>query len=99
MALTLSRKESKINKLPKLYRVVEIEFWTIRGALGDNLGMTEVDVRASRKARRVLCGEGWKWQIASADKISEWDYYVLADQECLDSDLDYDDVEIKGFNQ
>lgn len=46
----------------------------------------------------MLCSEGWKWQIANSDKISEWDYYVLVDQECLDSDLDYDDVEIKGFN-
>ena len=88
-----------MNKVPKLYRVVDIEFWTIRGALGSNLGMTEVDARVSRKARRVLCSEGWKWQIVNADKISEWDYYVLVDQEYLDSDLDYDDVEIKGFDQ
>jgi hypothetical protein len=50
-------------KLPKMYRVVEVEFWSLRTAYGEGFGAYEADVCVTRKARRVSCDDGWKWQI------------------------------------
>ena len=44
--------------LPKLYRVVDVTFNSLRFN-----GMCEVDEIVTRKARRVLCDDGWEWQI------------------------------------
>jgi len=52
-------------KLPKLYRVVEIEFWSLR-MKGVLLGATSgVDTLVTRRAMRVRCAEGWKWSLVA----------------------------------
>jgi len=82
-------------KLPKLYRVVAIEFWSLRNGLGANLGVIfDIDTRVKRLARRVLCASGWVWQIKDLNTIWEWDYAALQDQEILneigmDNDVDF----------
>jgi len=72
-------------KLPKLYRPVKAKFWSLRNGVGESLGMIfDIDTEVERIVRRVLCPEGWKWQIVGLSKIREWDWSVETDQECLD---------------
>jgi len=44
----------------------------------------DVETMVERVARRVLCPDGWKWQIVNAFNLSEYDYCVEVDQEILD---------------
>ena len=71
--------------LPKLYRVVEIEYWSLRNRLGSNYRFIfDIDTKVKRTVRRVRVDNGWKWQIVNFDKISKYDYFVEQDQEILD---------------
>lgn len=45
-------------RLPKLYQVVNVTFNSLRFN-----GQFEDDEIITRKARRVLCDDGWEWQI------------------------------------
>lgn len=72
-------------KLPKLYRPIKIRFSSLRNGLGDNYGVIfDIDTMVEREAMRVLAEDGWKWQIKNIAKLSEWDWNVYADKECLD---------------
>ena len=71
-------------KLPKLYRVVEIEFSSLRNGLGSGLGVIfDIDTMVKRHVRRVLGPSGWCWQIKDLHQLREWDYFVDTDQEVL----------------
>lgn len=71
-------------KLPKLYRPVVISFWALRNGLGGSMGMIfDVDTLVERVAMRILCAEGWKWQICGIESLYEYDYFVIQDQEIL----------------
>ena len=51
-------------KLPKLYSIKKVKFWTLRLDVGQNLGMEEVDKLVELKARRVMGKDGdIIWQI------------------------------------
>lgn len=80
--------------LPKLYRVIKIEFSSLRNGLGSNYGVIfDIDTMVTRKVRRVLCPGGWKWQIRDLHELWEWDYFVDTDQEILNEiGMDTDDV-------
>lgn len=80
--------------LPKLYNAVTIKFSSLRNDFGEGLGVIfDCDEDVARKARRVLTGDGWKWQIADLKRISQYDYYVCQDQEVLDN-THFSDVEV-----
>lgn len=80
-------------KLPKLYRPVLLKFWSLRNGLGSNYGVIfDIDTEVTRKCMRVLCDDGWKWQIINYSRLVEWDYSVEADRECLDN-TDINDLE------
>lgn len=83
-------------KLPKLYRPVQITFWSLRNGVGDGLGVIfDIDTRVTRLAMRVLCDDGWKWQIKDTAKHRWWDWCIDTDQECLNEyGMDKDDLEI-----
>lgn len=71
--------------LPKLYRVVDIEFWGLRPSLGSSLGVIyDNDVKVKRKAMLALVDGLPRWRIKSARGQCEWDYVLESDQECLD---------------
>jgi hypothetical protein len=78
-------------KLPKLYAPIKAKFWTLRGAVGESLGWTEVDQEVERTIRRVRCDEGywrdgWQWQICLRHvKQPEWDWCLEVDTECLNN--------------
>jgi len=85
-------------KLPKMYSQVNLKFWSLRNGLGSNYGVIfDIDTQVTRKCMRVMCDEGWKWQIINYTKILEagWDYLIETDKECLDnSGMDFSDFEI-----
>lgn len=82
-------------ELPKLYRPVKIKFWSLRNKLGENMGVIfDCDELVERLAVRVRTDSGWKWQIKNLQVISEWDYYVITDQESLNES----DCEIECWN-
>lgn len=84
-----------MSTLPKLFRVVEIEFSSLRNGLGGSMGMVfGIDTMVRRKARRVLCDDGWKWQIFNALHESYYDYSVETDQEIL-NEIGMDESEIR----
>ena len=71
-------------KLPKLYRPVKIEFWSLRNKLGRNYGVIfDCDEIVERTVMRVRTKSGWKWQIKDLALLLEWDYYAEQDQEIL----------------
>jgi len=75
-------------KLPKLYRVVRIKFWSLRSGIGQGGGVIcDIDVEVERLARRVRSSDGWKWQLVTSQYYGdEWTKEI--DSECLDnSDL------------
>ena len=77
---------SEVTKLPKLYRPIDIIFWSLRDALGSNYGaMHDCDVEVTRKAMRVITGGGWKWQVHHINRIWMWDFTALQDQEIFDN--------------
>jgi len=70
--------------LPKLYAPITVTFWTLRNGLGENYGVVyDIDTKVTRKVVRVLCADGWKWQIYNYWKLLEWDWNVEQDQEML----------------
>ncbi len=69
-------------KLPKLYRVVRIRFWSLRPSIGCCGGVDEIDSEVVRKARRVLCDEGWQWQLLNSElpvSLNDNDFICLND--------------------
>tara|TARA_R110001592_G_C12622751_1_gene698210 strand:- start:262 stop:504 length:243 start_codon:yes stop_codon:yes gene_type:complete len=51
-------------KLPKLYSIKKVKFWTLRLDVGENLGLEEVDKLVELKAKRVIDKDGGIiWQI------------------------------------
>ncbi len=84
-------------KLPKLYRVVRIKFWSLRNAIGHNMGaINDVDILIEQYAMRVACKGGWKWQIKDLAKLCEWDHWAAVDQEILNefgSELELESTE------
>ena len=78
-------------ELPKLYRVVKITFSTLRTGMGDGWGVIfDCDVLVTKKARRVLCSDGWKWSLVTNYKYRHWDNCDHQDQEILN---EYNEVE------
>lgn len=70
------------DKLPKLYRTVNLKFWSLKNELGGSGGVIfDCDTQVTRKCRRVICPDGWKWQVCK-NFIGDWT--VEYDQECLD---------------
>lgn len=78
-------------KLPKLYRVVTIRFWSLRLGLGWSGGVEEFDKQVTRKARRVLYDKGWKWQLIDDEGL--YDHIIDDDKTCLD-EHELNEVEI-----
>lgn len=71
-------------KLPKLYASVNIKFSSLRNGIGSNYGVIfDCDQMVARKVRRVICNDGWKFQIIDSNKLREWDWFIDIDQECL----------------
>ena len=77
-------------KLPKMYSVVKVKFWTLRGSLGPCLGFVEIDAQVTRKARRVATEDGWKWQLV----VKPWQWI----DEPLLLDIDDESINECEFN-
>lgn len=85
MPKTTSNKDKRAMKLPKLYAPVNISFWSLRNSIGANGGVIfDNDEKVTRKCRRVITKDGWKWQIIDFDILAEYDYFVYTDKEILD---------------
>jgi len=98
MVINKQTKGNNMDNLSKLYRVVNIQFSSLRNGFGDNYGVVlDIDTIVKRKARRVLCDEGWRWQIKDITKIAGWDYFVILDQEVLDN-IGMDEAEVEVIN-
>ncbi|MBD2791729.1 hypothetical protein [Xenorhabdus szentirmaii] len=78
-------------KLPKLYRVVEVELDVLRDRIyGCGGVMPDCDEVKKRQVRRVKYSGGWKWQLVRKCRNQEvWDYYFEQDRACLEN-LNYD---------
>jgi len=73
-------------KLPKLYRAVNLEFYSLRNGLGGSGGVVfDIDTMVQRKARRVPNGGSWKWVVSISKQAAKADYFVDIDQEVLDN--------------
>lgn len=83
-----------MKELPKLYRLVNLTFPSLRNGVGENLGVIfDIDTIVERQVRRVLCKNGWKWQIQNINELAEYDPYVDTDQVSLDEiGMDIEDV-------
>ncbi|EDQ2432693.1 hypothetical protein NU34_004082 [Salmonella enterica subsp. enterica] len=81
----------ELPKLPKLFRVIEVDLDVLRNGIGSGLGVIfDQDAVVKRKVRRVMHCGGWKWQIARECPDQElWDYCLEQDRECLEH-LNYD---------
>lgn len=56
----------------------------MRNGIGSNYGVIfDCDQMVARKVRRVICNDGWKFQIIDSNKLREWDWFIDIDQECL----------------
>jgi len=74
-------------KLPKLYALTKIKFSSLRDGMGENYGIIlDIDTDVIRNCRRVLCDDGWKWQIVNYNRDKDWDYGLRQDKEILDDD-------------
>mgnify|MGYP001184472082 CR=1 FL=1 len=72
-------------KLPKLYRAVKVELSVLRNEIVGGGIAFDQDSIESRKVRRVLCHEGWRWALVRECKNQEeWDYYFDEDKICLE---------------
>lgn len=73
-------------KLPKMYRVVTVGFWGLRGHISASGGFEfDCDEMVYRKARRVATDDGWKWQLVFKDWEFEWDHCIDSDEICFDN--------------
>ncbi|CAM7015425.1 Transposase [Leclercia adecarboxylata] len=81
----------ELPKLPKLFRVIEVDLDVLRNGIGGGGGVIfDMDAVVKRKVRRVMHSGGWKWQIAREWPDQEsWDYCLEQDRECLEL-LNYD---------
>lgn len=81
----------ELPKLPKLFRVIEVDLDVLRNGIGGGGGVIfDMDAIVKRKVRRVMHSGGWKWQIAREWHDQEsWDYCLEQDRECLEL-LNYD---------
>ncbi|HCU1682480.1 hypothetical protein [Escherichia coli] len=81
----------ELPKLPKLFRVIEVDLDVLRNGIGGGGGVIfDMDAVVKRKVRRVMHSGGWKWQIAREWPDQEsWDYCLQQDRECLEL-LNYD---------
>jgi len=71
-------------KLPKLRESVEIEFWSLRSDVGENLGVIfDVDTLVRRVCYRTKDGDTWRWQIKGLNQLPYCDCFADTDQECL----------------
>lgn len=75
----------KSGKLPKLYRVIEVDLSVLRSEIFGGGVAFDQDSIESRKVRRVLCSGGWRWALVrECKKQEEWDYYFDEDKICLE---------------
>ncbi|MFO3906219.1 hypothetical protein AAHD62_17090 [Enterobacter hormaechei] len=81
----------ELPKLPKLFRVIEVDLDVLRNGIGGGGGVIfDMDAIVKRKVRRVMHSGGWKWQIAREWPDQEsWDCCLEQDRECLEL-LNYD---------
>ncbi len=81
----------ELPKLPKLFRVIEVDLDVLRNGIGGGGGVIfDMDAVVKRKVRRVMHSGGWKWQIVREWRDQElWDYCLEQDRECLEH-LNYD---------
>ncbi len=80
-------KLEDIHNLPKMHKVIKVDLDVLRVSLGYNYGAYEHDEVAERKARRVKCDTGWKWQLVQECKNqSDCDYFFESDKECLNEE-------------
>lgn len=72
-------------KLPKMFRVIEVDLDVLRNGIGSNYGaIYDIDSLVKRKVRRVLHPGGWKWQLVREDVNQEaWDCCFECDKESL----------------
>ncbi len=71
--------------IPRLYSVVNIKFSSLRNAVcADGWVIFDVDKMVERKVRRVVCENGWKFQIINICKLKECDGWIDTDQKILD---------------
>ena len=80
-----------MDRAPKLYTVIEVEFWATRGGVGASLGYVEYDAKVRRSVRRVLSAGDPVWQIV--EKFPMYDYMIDSDQEHL-NDCELEDLEL-----
>lgn len=45
----------------------------------------DIDTEVTRKCRRVLCDDGWKWQLINYYRDIGWDSSLEQDKEILDN--------------
>lgn len=65
--------------MPKLFRVVSVEF----GVMSD---FGEYYDTVTREIRRVKHANGWRWQIARVhNNQKDWDYCLESDREALNN--------------
>lgn len=81
----------ELPKLPKLFRVIEVDLDVLRNGIGSGSGVIfDQDAVVKRKVRRVKHDGGWKWQLVREWHDQElWDYCFEQDRECLEN-LNYD---------
>lgn len=82
----------ELPKLPKLYRVIEVDLDVLRNGIGSGGGVIfDIDRLVKRKVRRVLHAGGWKWQLVQEYHgwQAQFDYCFEQDRECLER-LNYD---------
>ncbi|EMC7916080.1 hypothetical protein [Enterobacter cloacae] len=81
----------ELPKLPKLFRVIEVDLDVLRSGLGEGGGVIfDLDAVVKRKVRRVKHAGGWKWQLVREYHQQErCDYCFEQDRECLEN-LNYD---------
>ncbi|HHD7754697.1 TPA: phage N-6-adenine-methyltransferase [Enterobacter asburiae] len=81
----------ELPKLPKLFRVIEVDLDVLRNGIGSGWGVIfDQDAIVKRKVRRVKHDGGWKWQLVREWHDQElWDYCFEQDRECLEN-LNYD---------
>ncbi|ENI5446703.1 hypothetical protein ABZG18_003538 [Citrobacter freundii] len=81
----------ELTKLPKLFRVIEVDLDVLRNGIGGGGGVIfDIDAIVKRKVRRVMHSGGWKWQLVREWLDQEsWDYCLEQDRECLEH-LNYD---------
>ena len=81
----------ELPKLPKLFRVFEVDLDVLRNGIGGGGGVIfDIDTVVKRKVRRVMHAGGWRWQLVREWLDQEsWDYCLEQDRECLEH-LNYD---------